>query len=143
MADHQRPALAAVAIALVAVAGCGGGGKKASDAQLAGAAVSGFSKALGSGDGKAGCDLLTSAARATFLKSVQALTATRDCAAAMKKVHDAAGVDVNAAFSAATVSNVKVSGSSATATLTASGHSVRVNLVKQGGKWRLTGVPGT
>jgi hypothetical protein len=123
--------------------GCGGGGKKVPDTQAAGAAVTGFAKAFGSGDGKTACDLLTPAARAAFVKRVQGLATTRDCATGMVKVHDAAGADVNAAFSAATVSNVKVTGDSATATLTASGHSTSVSLARQGGKWRLNGVPGT
>jgi hypothetical protein len=60
----------------------------------------------------------------------------------MTKVHDEAGDDVNQAFQTATVSHVKVTGGSATATLTASGHSTAVGLAEQDGEWKLTGVPG-
>jgi hypothetical protein len=104
--------------------------------------VLGFSKAFGAGKAKDACDLLTGDARAAFLKRIQALVATKDCTVAMTKVHAEAGADVNQAFSSATVSNVRLKGSAATVTLTASGHSTTVGLLKQGGAWKLTGVPG-
>jgi hypothetical protein len=136
-----REAAVGAAAALAVLGGCGGGGK-VPDPDAARSAVSHFAKAFGGGDGKAACDLLTKAAQAAFVKRVQVLAATKDCPAAMAKVHAAAGADVNAALSAATVSNVKVAGATATATLTASGHSTSVNLAKQDGVWELTGVPG-
>jgi hypothetical protein len=123
------------------LAGCGGGGK-VSDSEAVRAAVGDFSKALGAGEGKAACELLTSEARAEFVKRAASLAGTRDCAAAIGKIHDAAGAEVNTAFSAATVADVKVRGDTATATLTASGHRAPVSLAKQDGKWRLTSVPG-
>lgn len=139
MEDRRRAAVAAL---LVLLAGCGGGGRHVPDSDAASAAVLGFSKAFGAGNAKEACDLLTADARAAFLKRVQALIATKDCAVAMTKVHDEAGADVNQAFARATVSNVRLKGTSATATLTASGHSTTVGLLKQGGDWKLTGVPG-
>ena len=70
------------------------------------------------------------------------LVATRDCATAIAKVHDAAGAEVNSALTTATVGNVKVTGATATATLSASGHTTSVGLAKQGGSWKLTSFPG-
>jgi hypothetical protein len=133
---------AAVALAAVLLAGCGGGGQRVPNSDAASAAVLGFAKAFGAGNGKEACDLLTDDARATFLARVQALVPTKDCAVAMTKVHDEAGDDVNQAFQTATVSNVKINGGSASVTLTASGHSTRVGLAEQNGEWKLTGVPG-
>jgi hypothetical protein len=128
-------------VALTAPVGCGGG-KQVSDPEAARTALTSFTKAFGTGDGKKACDLLTTAARAAFLKRVQALVPTRDCATAIRKVHDAAGAEVNSALAAATVSSVKVSGNTAIAMLTASGHTTSVALAKQGGSWKLTGFPG-
>lgn len=140
MENRRRAAVAAAAVLL---AGCGGGGgQRVPDTDAASAAVLGFSKAFGAGNGAAACGLLTDAARTAFLKRVQTLVPTKDCAVALKKVHDEAGADVNQAFQTATVSNVKVNGGSATVTLTASGHSTPVGLAKQGSSWKLTGVPG-
>jgi hypothetical protein len=139
--DLRRAAVAAAAIGAL-LAGCGGGGQRVPDSDAASAAVLGFAKAFGAGDGKAACDLLTDDARAAFLARVQALVATKDCAVAMTKVHDEAGSDVTEAFQTATVSKVKISDGSATATLTASGHSTAVGLAQEDGEWKLTGVPG-
>jgi hypothetical protein len=49
---------------------------------------------------------------------------------------------VTGPFSTATVSGVKITGATASATLTANGHSTAVYLAKQGDAWKLTGVPG-
>jgi hypothetical protein len=137
--DRRRAAVAAIAVLL---AGCGGGGQRVPDSDAASATVLGFAKAFGAGKGDDACALLTADARAAFLKRVQALVPTKDCAVAMTKVHDEAGQDVTDAFAGATVSNVKVTGGAATATLTAAGHSTTVGLADQDGKWKLTGVPG-
>jgi hypothetical protein len=141
----RRAAVAAAVAALVAAGGgCGGddGGDSPPAPEAAGAAVTGFSRALGSGDGETACGLLTSGARAAFIKRVETIAGTRDCATAMMRVHDAAGAEVNEALSTATVSGVQVNGDSATAKLTAGGHATSVSLQKQDGDWKLTGVPG-
>jgi hypothetical protein len=130
-----------VAVA-VAVGGCGGGGGNRSSGGDPKAAVEGFAKAFGAGDGTRACDLLTTAARGAFLKRVHTLAGTNSCPTAIKRVHDAAGSQVTSAFAAAKVTGVKLHGSTGTATLTASGHSTSVGLAKEGGSWRLTGVPG-
>lgn len=145
MEDIRRAAVAAAAVAVVvaaALAGCGGGGQRVPSSDAASATVLGFAKAFGAGKGDQACALLTDDARAAFLKRVQALVPTKDCALAMNRVHDEAGDAVTQAFASATVTNVKVNGGAATATLTASGHSTSVGLAEQGGKWKLTGVPG-
>jgi Tfp pilus assembly protein PilW len=126
----------------VLVAGCGGGGGSTPGPAAAGAAVTGFSRAFGAGDGAKACGLLTSAAQAAFVKRVQVLAPTSDCPTAIKRVHDAAGTQVTGALAAAKVSAVKVNGNAATATLTAAGHSTTVGLAMQDGAWKLTGVPG-
>jgi ketosteroid isomerase-like protein len=140
--DRYRAALAAV-LAVLALGGCGSGDKKASsDPDAVRATVTEFSKAFGSGDGTRACDLMTPEAQAAFVKRVQSIMGTKDCAKAIEAVHGEAGAQANIAFSDATVSNVKVTGGSATAVLTASGHSATAKLLKQGAAWKLTGVPG-
>ena len=113
-----------------------------SDSDAVRAAVTGFSKALGAGNGDAACDLLTRQARADLVKRAASLAGTRDCASAIGKIHAAAGAEVNAAFSSALVADVKVMDDTATARLIASGHPAPVSLAKEDGKWRLQGVPG-
>ncbi len=103
-------AAAALAAAAVAVGGCGGG-KPVPESQAASNAITDFAKAFGGGDGKKACDLLTPAARTTFLKKSHAVAPTTDCAVAMKRIHDLAGSSVTGPFAAATVSGVKVTGS--------------------------------
>lgn len=137
---RSSSAAAAALIAVLALVGCGGGGGSGADPK---AAVEGFAKAFGMGDGKKACDLLTPGAQAAFVKRVRVLAGTTDCAVAIKRVHDAAGTQVTTAFGAAKVTAVKLNGSTGTATLTAAGHSASVGLAKQGDGWKLTAVPGT
>jgi hypothetical protein len=130
-------------LAGLAIGGCGGGDKKASaDPVTVQNTVTEFSKAFGAGNGKQACELMTPGAQAAFVKRVGADIGTKDCAKAIATVHGEAGAEVNLAFSDAKVSGVKVTGGSATAVLTASGHSAVAKLVQQGGAWKLTGVPG-
>jgi hypothetical protein len=133
---------AAVLATLALVMTSCGGGKPVPASEAAAHVVTDFAKAFGTGDGQKACDLLTPAARSTFLKKSHAVAPTTDCVAAMKRVHDLAGASVTGAFTTATVSGVKVTGATATATLTANGHSAPVYLARQGGDWKLTGVPG-
>ena len=142
MEDRHRAALAAV-LAALAIGGCGGGDKKASsDPGAVQSRVAEFSKAFGAGNGKQTCELMTPGAQAAFVKRVKSLIPVKDCPEAIAAVHGEASAEVNLAFSDAKVSGVKVTGDSATAVLTASGHSATAKLVKQGGTWKLTGVPG-
>ena len=134
-------ALAVVAVAAVALAGCGGG-KKQSPEQTARGAVQGFAKAFGDGDGKKACSLLTKSAGTAFVTRAKPLTHANDCPTAIKRVHDEAGGVVTQAYAAAKVGKVTVTGSKATAQVKAGGAATTVGLVKEGGKWKLTGVPG-
>ena len=132
--------MAAVAAAL---AGCGGGGEKSKpDPQAAADAVTGFTTAFAAGDGAKACSLLTSAAASAFAKRAQTATGARDCPTSIERVHDLVGSSVTEPLSKATVGQVKVTGDTATTTVTASGHSTTVTLTKQDGAWKLNGVPG-
>jgi hypothetical protein len=124
----------------VVLGGCGGGDEeRPSDP---GAAVTSFTKAFASGDGAKACDLLTAAARDAFVERAATATGSKDCATSMKRVHDLAGSSVTGPFGSATVSEVKVTGATATAKLTAAGHSTTVTLSKDGDRWKLNSVPG-
>jgi hypothetical protein len=134
--------LAVVVAVAVVVAGCGGDEMKVPDTQAAQDAVSGFTKAFAAGDGAKACGLLTTSARDAFVKRAQTATGSKDCAVAIRRVHDLAGPSVTGPLASSTVSDVKVAGSTATAKLTAAGHSTPVSLTKQDGAWKLNGVPG-
>jgi hypothetical protein len=134
-------AVAVLAAAAFVLGGCGGG-KSVPAPEAASQAVTGFAKAFGGGDGQKACDLLTPAARTAFLKKSHTVAPTTDCAVAMRRIHDLAGASVTQPLAAATVSDVKVTGATASALLTANGHSTSVYLAKQGDSWKLTGVPG-
>jgi hypothetical protein len=134
-------ATAALALAL-ALAGCGGGGDDAESSSDPAATVTTFTKAFASGDGAQACEQLTTEARDAFVKRAATATGSKDCATSMKRVHDLAGSSVTGPFAAATVSDVKITGSTATAKLTAAGHSTVVRLSKEDESWKLAGVPG-
>ena len=139
-------AVATLAVAAAILGGCGGGSgsdKAVPDPQAVSTAVADFAHAFGAGDGAKSCDLLTPAARTAFVKRVHGLVGSTDCATGIKRLHDQAGTQVTSAFSTAKVGTVKVSGATATAELTASGHSTTVRLAKLGGAWKLTALPGT
>jgi hypothetical protein len=133
---------ALVGLALLA-AGCGGGGGKGSDQQQVTTAVTEFAHAFGKGDGKRACDLLTPGARDAFVSRIASLVGTRDCAQAIGKLPAVAGPNITTPFQTARTDQVHVSGDSATARLTAGGHSAQVNLQKRDGRWLLTRIPGT
>jgi hypothetical protein len=135
------PAVALLALLLL-LAGCGGGGDKPSDPVAVSDTVTGFTKAFAAGDGEQACDLLTKAAQDAFVTRAQTTTRAKDCPTSLKRLHDIAGPSVTDPLGAATVSEVKVTGSTATARLTASGHPTIVNLSKIDGDWKLNGVPG-
>jgi hypothetical protein len=127
----------------LAAGGCGGGDGTPPGEKEAGAAVTSYAHAFGSGDGDKACGLLTPDARAAFVKRVASLVGTTDCAEAMAKLQTFAGPNVTGPFEDATVSDVKVDGEKATATLVAGGHSEQVTLELNGDEWLLTKAPGT
>ena len=130
-------------LATAALASGCGGGSKGSDQEQVSSNVTDFAHAFGKGDGKAACALLTNGARTTFVTRIASLVGTRDCAEAIAKLPGLAGPNVTGPFQTATVSDVKVTGDTASATLTAAGHSAQVTLEKSDGDWLLTHVPGT
>jgi hypothetical protein len=130
-------------VALALLAGCGGGGDKGSEQEQVSKAVTDFAHAFGKGDGGKACSLLTPGARAAFVSRISSLVGTRDCADAIGKLPAVAGANVTGPFQTATADSVKVTGDSATARLTAGGHSAQVSLQKRDGDWLLTAVPGT
>jgi hypothetical protein len=85
---------------------------------------------------------MTPGAQAAFVRRVGSALQTKDCASAIAAAHGEAAAQSGLDFSRATVTRLKVTGDSATATVRASGRSATANLVKQGGSWKLTGVPG-
>ena len=139
----MKRATSLLLVAAALASGCGGGGDKGSDQDQVSSAVTNFAHAFGKGDGKTACALLTNDARNTFVTRISSLVGTRDCAEAIGKLPGLAGPNVTGPFQTATVSNVKVTGDTATATLTAAGHSAQVTLDKSSGDWLLTLVPGT
>jgi hypothetical protein len=138
----RRAASAALLGLTIAATGCGGGDKPP-DADQVTSAVSGYAHAFGDGDGGRACELLTSGARDAFVKRVSALVGTTDCAEAMSKLQSVAGPNVTDPFQDATVRDVMVDGSKATAELVAGGHTEQVTLEKDGDDWLLTKAPGT
>jgi hypothetical protein len=144
MGPTVRPAASALlAVGVLALMGCGGGDDKPPGEKEAGAAVTAYAHAFGSGDGDKACALLTPDARAAFVKRVSSLVGTTDCAEAMAKLQTFAGPNVTGPFEDATVSDVKVDGDKATASLVAGGHTEEVTLELQSGDWLLTKAPGT
>lgn len=137
----RSASLTSLALAVL-VAGCGGG-SKGSDREQVRSSVTDYAHAFGDGDGKKACSQLTAAAQASFVTRVSALTGTRDCAQAIDKLHAVAGAAITGPFQDAKVTAVKITGDSATATLSAGGGSTTVPLSKQGGEWKITRVPGT
>lgn len=123
------------------IAGCGGGSAPP-DREQVGSVVLTYARAFGAGDGGKACDQLTPAGRAGFLKLVSVLADTHDCATGMHLLRQAIGPQAAAALHAARVSNVRLSGSTATATITAGAEGAVVRLAKQGGRWRLVAAPG-
>ena len=134
-----KRAAAIVATAALAVAGCGGGG---GDEDAVKSTVESYISAFTAGDGAKACTLMTTATRQAFVQRVQLLTHTSDCGDALNKIRGSAGPAVMSALKKATVSDVKVSGQHATAKLTSGGHSSNAQLQKEGGSWKVSGVPG-
>ena len=130
-------------VAAVAVAGCGGGSDgKPSDETAARDVVTSFTKAFAAMDGDKACALLTPQAQAAFVERARVATGSTRCPETMQRVAQLAGSSVTDPLSKASVGEVKVTGNTATTTLTANGHSTPVTLSKADGSWKLNGVPG-
>jgi hypothetical protein len=139
--DRYRAALALAGV--VALVGCGGGSSSSSsDENDVRAVTDNFVKAFGAGDGKTACTLMTPGGQAAFVKQVGGPLKVKDCAAAVAAAHGEAAAELNLDFSNATVQSVNVSGSTASAVVSAGGRSLSARLSKTGGSWQLTSVPG-
>ena len=138
---------ASCALALVALAaGCGGDGgeedDQGSDSKRVIAAVIDYAHAFGRGDGEKACSLLTPAGRDRLEKRVSSLVGGLDCPQAVERVAEVAGPNVTGPFREAEAAGANVTGDSATATLTAAGHTTEVTLEKVDGEWLLARAPG-
>jgi hypothetical protein len=125
--------------AVLALAGCGGGESASGDVE---STAEEYVHAFATGDPARACELLTPLARQRFVQRARAAVGAADCGGAVRRLRAAAGPAAMNALGEARVSDVKVAGSRATATLT-SGSGLRVvRFVKRGGEWRLADVPG-
>jgi hypothetical protein len=139
--DRKRVALTVGAVT-VALCGCGGGGSSSSSTDDVRAVTQNFAKAFGDGDGKTACTLLTPEGQSAFVKKVGGPLGVKDCAGAVAAAHGEAKAELNLDFSGATVKSVTVSGSTASAVISAGSRSLPASLAKSGASWKLTGVPG-
>jgi hypothetical protein len=122
----------------VALAGCGGGGSD--DAK---SAIKDYLNAFVSGDGAKACSLMTDQTRQQFVTQVKPITKTTDCAKAITALRTAAGPTVMNALKKTEIKDVKVNGNTATATLKSGSSASTTRLQKEGGQWKVTGLPGT
>ena len=141
MEDRNGAALAVGAV-VIALAGCGGSSSTSSNTDDVQAVTENFVKAFGDGDGNTACTLMTPAAQAAFVKKVGGPLGVKDCPGAVAAAHGEAKAELNLDFSNATVQSVKVSGSTASAVVSAGGRSLNAQLSKAGSSWQLTSVPG-
>jgi hypothetical protein len=116
----------------VAVAGCGGGGGGSSDPK---AAATDYLKALGSGDYSRACNDITAAAK----KGIEKASGGKKCPQALSaNLKSGTVAPIIAKFKNATVSNVKTTGNSGTATANVAGlGALNLNLRKEGGTWKV------
>ena len=135
----MRRATALLATAAVAIAGCGGG----SSADDAKAAVQTYLNAFVDGDGAKACSLMTNSTRQQFVTRTKVLTKTTDCATAIEAIRTQAGQAAMGALKKVKFSAVKVKGDTATVKLTSGASSSTATLKKEGGGWKVSGVPGT
>ena len=135
----MRRAAVAAAVAVAALAGCGGGDEKDEVRATVQAYLDSFVK----GDAARTCALMTEKTREEFVKGARAMVPTRDCATATIAVRAAAGRKAIAALRDAKISDVKVNGNSASAKLKASSGESIATLTKQGGEWKVSSAPGS
>jgi hypothetical protein len=134
----MRRAAALLTAATLALAGCGAG--SGGDPQ---STVRDYLNAFVKGDGAKACSLMSSQTRKQFVSRARRVTRTGDCASSVETIQAQAGSTVLDALKKTKISDVKVTGSRATAKL-ASGVSTTVTqLQKEGGSWKITGAPGT
>jgi Domain of unknown function (DUF4878) len=117
-----------------AIASCG-----SSSSDDAKAAVQGYLDAFAKGDGKKACDLMSDLTRQQFVTRVKLLARTSDCAKAVSALKPVMAV----ALKGSKVTQVKVVGNDASATVRAGKRESTTVLHKENGKWKVTAGPGT
>ena len=131
----------AIALALaVATAGCG-----ASDADQARSSAQAYVKALGKRDGKGVCSHMTKGLQQRFTSALTLANpgVTGDCAKLMQDAIDSVPADQLAQFGAASIDNVKVTGSTGTFTYALKTAKVQGKVAKESGSWKVSCcVPG-
>lgn len=133
--NTQAAILGPLVVSLL-LTGCGGGGDQAAVKQT----VTTYLTALADGNGARACSQLTDTEALAVVSSIsQQLPELNvsSCADAMTKVSRSLGGDGAAKLRAAKVTNVKVAGSSASATV--AGGSTTARLTKVGGHWYISG----
>lgn len=131
----------AVLAAAVALAGCGGGSK--SESEKARDAVKQYIAAFTGGDGAKACELMTKQTREQFVARVSVLTGTGDCGTAVKRLSQKAGPQILEALKKAKVGNARIQGNAGTVPLTSGPNRTDTQVLKEGGDWKVTSVPGT
>lgn len=149
MSGSARLALALPAAVLIA--GCGGGSQPRSDTEQVTTTVRSYLRLQATGDAGQACALLTAAGQQQLTAYVakQAskspfATGALTCEQAIGIARLAGGSALMTAMRDATIRNVRVTGTTATAEIQGSGDVGRrsVRLVKAGGDWRIQAVPG-
>ena len=130
-------AAALIAAALVALPGCG-----ESEEDKVADTIQSYLKAFTEGDGEKACGFLSEDTRRAFVAQVGTLLRTNDCGRALEQVRKGVRRQALDALKEARVSNVKVDGERATATVEARGRSSRTELAKTEGDWKISDVPG-
>ena len=144
-----------IALALLigaAAGGCGGTHKSPSQAQVARQQVTqtvrSYLRAQVAGDGPAACALLTASGQQELITLVtqagKGLVTSPSCEDAVVLVRAVAGATIVTALGQASVEDVHVTGSRATALVTAGTAfpNEQVSLQKVGTAWRIASVPG-
>ena len=127
-----------LAVAAVAVSGCGGG--ESDDVK---AAVRGYLNAFVDGDGAKACSLMSTATRRRFVAQMKGTTKSTDCALGIEALRTQAGTALTkASIEKLEFSDVKVKGKTATVKLTSGRSSSTARLQKEGGGWKVSGAPG-
>jgi ketosteroid isomerase-like protein len=126
-------ALATLAVAF-GLASCG---SSASDE--AKSTVQSYLDAFAKGDGKKACDLMSDLTRQQFVTRVKLLARTTSCSKAVTALKPVMAV----ALKGSKVTQVRVVGNDASATVRAGKRESTTVLHKENGKWKVTAGPGT
>lgn len=122
------------------MAGCGGGGAPQSDADAVAQVLKDAVKAVADGDGDKACSYLTPDAQRQAQLQLNLATFTQhDCPKAVAQVASTLTPDERDRLRGLEPANVQVNGTSASATMLASGGALRVHLQKDGSGWKISG----